>query len=254
MDDSCVIRNLSHFTTIGPEEARILHEFESEPITFKKNAKIWREGHLPSNIYTLHSGWAYTYQVMNNGKIRVLDIFLPGDIMGIRDVTLPHHATTCAMLSPGDVCPLPAWRLTEIFHEHPNLAMSIHASSARQQAVITDRLFNILSNDAKSRVAHFILEIYHRLKRVNTDLKDGFTLPLLQKHISLVLGLTNVHISRVLKEMEENNILKKTRNEIEILDLQMLYNMSNFNTKKFSDEINPHLTHYISKTDHRDTL
>ncbi|TDX26988.1 CRP-like cAMP-binding protein [Modicisalibacter xianhensis] len=254
MEDSCVIRNLSHFTTIGPEEARILHELELEPIKYKKDDKIWREGHQPDNIYTLHSGWAYTYQVMSNGKIRVLDIFLPGDIMGIRDATLPHHATSCAMLSSGDVCPLPAWRLTEIFHEYPNLAMSIHASSARQQAIITDRLFNVLSNDAKCRVAHFILEIYYRLKRVNTDLQEGFTLPLLQKHISLVLGLTHVHISRVLKEMEENNILKKARNQIEIMDIKKLYNMSNFDPERYTDAINSHLTHYISKTDHRDTL
>lgn len=159
--------------------------------------------------------------------------------MGICDATLPHHYTTAAMLTDGVICPFPTSRLKDIFENHPNLAMGIHASAARQQAVITDRLINVLSNDARCRIAHFILEIYYRIKRVHGDLGSGFTLPLLQKHISLALGLTHVHVSRVLKELHVDNVIKKTRSEIEILDLTCLHQISNFNAEKFGDKMNP---------------
>lgn len=189
----------------------------------------------------MRSGWAYSYHCLGENTLRVLDIFLPGDLMGIRDATLPHHYTTAAMLTDGVICPFPTSRIRDIFENHSNLAMGIHASAARQQAVITDRLINVLSNDARCRIAHFILEIYYRLKRVQAELGTGFTLPLLQKHISLALGLTHVHVSRIIKELHEENVIRKTRQDIEILDLARLQQISNFNSEKFGDALNPQL-------------
>ncbi|SFH27435.1 Crp/Fnr family transcriptional regulator [Modicisalibacter xianhensis] len=237
--ESCVTQNLSHHMTIGEREAQILSELEQDPQEVKKGHELWTVGMRPEQLYTLRSGWAYSYHCLGENTIRVLDIFIPGDLMGIRDATLPHHYTTAVMLTDGIICPFPTGRIKDIFEAHPNLAMGIHASAARQQAVITDRLINVLSNDARCRIAHFILEIYYRIKRVHGDLGSGFTLPLLQKHISLALGLTHVHVSRILKELHEDNVIKKTRTEIEILDLTCLHQISNFDTEKFGDGMNP---------------
>lgn len=237
--ESCVTQNLSHHMTIGEHEARLLAELEHDPLNVKKGYPLWQDGQRPDQLYTLRSGWAYSFHCLGNDTIRVLDIFLPGDLMGIRDATLPHHYTTAAMLTDGVICPFPTSRIKGIFENHPNLAMGIHASAARQQGVITDRLINVLSNDARCRIAHFILEIYYRLRRVHDDLGTGFTLPLLQKHISLVLGLTHVHVSRILKELHEEKVIRKTRRDIEILDLECLHQLSNFDVEKFGDQINP---------------
>ena len=235
----CVTQNLSHHLKIGEREAQLLAELEQDPIEVKKGTVLWEAGRQPDEIYTLHSGWAYSYHGGEDSTMRVLDIFLPGDLMGIRDATLFQHYTAASMLTDGVVCPFSISRIKEIFNEYPDLAMAIHASAARQQAVITDRLINVLSNDARCRIAHFILEIYYRLKRIHGDLGNGFTLPLLQKHMSLILGLTHVHVSRILKEMEEEKIIRKTRKDIEILNLERLHHISHFNAEKFGDGINP---------------
>lgn len=177
-----------------------------------------------------------------SGEGQVLDIFLPGDLMGIRELTFPAHSTDVVMLTSGVVCPFPAARLLDIFQHSPSLTLAIHAAAARQQVIISKRLVNILRHDARARIAHFVLELYYRLKRVDDSVHRDFAVPLLQSDFGKLLGMTKVHVSRTLGEMETQGLLRKTRKEIQILDFERLLEISAFDPMKLTDQLNPALT------------
>lgn len=212
----------------GSLQADLLDAIEAPAISVKKKHLLWQAGSEPSMLYMLQSGWAYTYQTRDGQPANVLDVFIPGDLMGIRDASLPRHTTTAAMLTEGTVSVLTKHQLQRLFEHSPALAMEIHTHAIRQQEVLTNRLVNVLGNDARCRIAHFIVEIYYRLKAVYRQIGRDFPFPLLQKHISLALGLTHVHVSRLLKELEGQGIIRKTRSHLEVLDMERLAEMANF--------------------------
>lgn len=212
----------------GSLQADLLEAIEAPAITVKKKHLLWQAGSEPSMLYMLQSGWAYTYQARDGKPANVIDVFIPGDLMGIRDASLPRHTTTAAMLTDGTVSALTKHQLQRLFERSPALAMEIHSHAVRQQEVLTNRLVSVLGNDARCRIAHFIVEIYSRLKEVYRHVGTDFTFPLLQKHISLALGLTHVHVSRLLKELEEQGIIRKTRRYLEVLDMERLAEMARY--------------------------
>ncbi|MDW5376595.1 Crp/Fnr family transcriptional regulator [Halomonas sp. HP20-15] len=235
----CVSDNLSHYMPLTADDHRLLEELEQNPRTATKDEVLWQSDDVPATLYTLRSGWAYSLHSAGSGNEQILDVFLPGDLLGIRELTFPAYATSLVMLTDGVVCPFPAERLLNIFESSPTLTLAIHASAARQQAIITERLVNILRHDARSRIAHFMLELYYRLKRIDATFTHDFTLPLSQRDMSRLLGMTTVHISRTLTELEREGLLRKTRRNVQILDLDGLARVVSFDPFKITDKLNP---------------
>ena len=57
--------------------------------------------------------------------------------------------------------------------------------------------------------------------------------------MSRLLGMTTVHISRTLTELEREGLLRKTRKEVQILDLDGLTKIVSFDPFKITDKLNP---------------
>ncbi|MEC9483870.1 MAG: Crp/Fnr family transcriptional regulator [Halomonas sp.] len=216
-------------------QTALLDALDTPTIKVKKRHRLWNAGTSPSVLYMLQSGWAYTYQSSHGKALNVIDVFLPGDLAGVRDASLRRHSTDAAMLTDGVISVLDKAQLYDLFERAPSLARHLFIYAAHQQASLANRLTNVMGNDARCRIAHFILDIFYRLKKVQRGLGHRFPFPLLQKHISLALGLTHVHVSRLLKELEEQGVIRKTRQELEILDLKRLVEMANYPKEALSD-------------------
>ncbi|WP_136068362.1 Crp/Fnr family transcriptional regulator [Modicisalibacter radicis] len=238
----CVSDNLMHFLALSDNDKHLLAELEQSTQRVAQGQMLWRATEQPRTLYTLRCGWAYSMHQSESGEAQVLDVFLPGDLLGIRELTFPAHSTDVVMLTSGVVCPFPTERLLDIFQQSPSLTLAIHAAAARQQAIISERLVNILRHDARARIAHFVLELFFRLKRVDDSVSRDFSVPLLQRDFSKLLGMTTVHVSRTLREMEAQGLLRKTRQAIQIQDLDRLLEISAFDPMKLTDQLNPSLT------------
>ncbi|WP_136066380.1 Crp/Fnr family transcriptional regulator [Modicisalibacter radicis] len=238
-EEGCIKRNLRQHIELGEDDLQLLEELEQAPREVARRSQLWKAGDVPEVLYTLKRGWAYSFHCSKGGGRQVLEIFLPGDLVGIREVTFNAHYTGVEMLTDGIVCPFPAQGLREACQRSSTLGLAMHASASHQQAVITERLVNVLSHDAKSRIAHFALEIYYRLERIHATDGSSFTLPLTQRLFSLMLGLTEVHVSRTLTDLAEDGLIHKRRNAIRILDFERLSALAGFVPEHCSEAINP---------------
>ena len=95
----------------------------------------------------------------------------------------------------------------------------------RQQRA--DRLLAAISYlDAPGRVAMMVLDFYTRLKRRKLITGSTYNLPLTQAQIGHYLGLTVVHINRVLRSLREAGIVNLEKHCVTILDLQRLTDLA----------------------------
>jgi CRP-like cAMP-binding protein len=83
------------------------------------------------------------------------------------------------------------------------LATAILWAASRDEAMVVEHLVGIGRRDADARMAHFLLELGSRLALVGMGSKEGYDCPLTQYHLADALGLSAVHVNRVLRQLRE---------------------------------------------------
>ncbi|WP_136068614.1 Crp/Fnr family transcriptional regulator [Modicisalibacter radicis] len=237
-NESCILANLNQFFPLGENEQQLLKELEKTPHRVTEKQVLWAAGDKVDQLYTLKSGWAYTCRDNLDGARQVVDIVLPGDVLGLRELTFATHLSQAQMITEGVICPFPNHKIIDIIEASTPLTVALLASLSRQESILTERMLMSIHRSARSRIAHFIVETYTRLNRVRSIDFDSFYLPISQKVLGEILGLTSVHISRSLTSMERERVLIKHRDHIQVLDREKLYEEADFDGSYISDNMN----------------
>ena len=115
--------------------------------------------------------------------------------------------------------------LTELMADRPTALFVAWLLGERQRR--TDRLLAGISGlDARGRVAMMVLDFYTRLRRRKLITGSTFSLPLTQVQIGAYLGLTVVHVNRVLRSLRDERIVNLERHCVTILDLDRLTSLA----------------------------
>ena len=78
-------------------------------------------------------------------------------------------------------------------------------------------------------MAHFLLELWARLKLVGMGDMAGYECPLTQYHLADALGLSAVHVNRVLRQLRGSGLIRLKSKNLVILDVERLKALSGFN-------------------------
>jgi CRP-like cAMP-binding protein len=173
-------------------------------------------------IFHIRAGWVCQFHNLASGRRAIIDIFLPGDVIGL-DAALqvrPLQATFALTSVTASVL-----RGQNALHDLmccQFTALYITWVLAQRQQRADQFLTSISSLGARGRVATMLLDVYTRLRR--RRLITGFTynLPLTQVQIGNYLGLTTVHINRVLRSLREEGVALVEKHCVSILDLARL--------------------------------
>ena len=138
-------------------------------------------------------------------------VFLPGDLMGIKSMLLQRQPDTIECLTDARVRTIDYQRLLD-------LTAQDHATSVRvmfQLAEDERRLHNWVTalgrGMADERIATLLLDLHGRLHRAGLANGGGFYMPMTQQEIADHLGLTLVHVNRVLRRLREAGIVTVQR-------------------------------------------
>lgn len=221
---SCIVHQFQHFARLTSYEQELLSHLEQDPQSYEADQEISAAGCDANQFFTLRSGWAYSIRTLSDGQQQILDIFLPGQILGLREISFSRNLSEIRSLTDVVVCPFPRQRLTEIFNEAPRLTDLFFMVMAREQSTLIERVINIGRRNAAERLAHFLVEIHTRLAIRSL----AFTLPMNQILIADALSLSSVHVSRTFKQLRELGFVENQNGDIEILNLDGLIDFSGF--------------------------
>lgn len=229
-EKSCLVNHFSQFQILSGSDIQLLETLEQDPVSFRKNAIVWREHDEQTCFYTIKSGWAYCYHNLEDGSRQVLDIFVPGNVIGLRDCAFQHRLATLATLTDAELCPFPQERLGLVFAESPRLANLFFVMSAADQAILLQRMISLGRRNALKRIAHFLVEICERLKLTACAPAQGDSihLPFSQALIGDALGLSAVHVNRTCKVLKDRGLIGRRHHEIDVLDLDCMKELAEF--------------------------
>jgi CRP-like cAMP-binding protein len=222
----CPWRQVPFFLDHTPAELDFLVGFKTAHGHAAPNTELLREGEPGPRLFTLFSGWAFRSKLLPDGSRQLLDILLPGDLIGLE--TVLYGATHHSVISLTDLtyCVLDGARMNELFLKQPSLALKVTSLVAQQLRQLELRTTSIGRCDANGSLAVLLLDLHTRLTRRNLVGENGFGLPLTQQQMADALGLTIVHVNRVIRRMHKAGIMTIQNRHATIHDLSRLIELA----------------------------
>ena len=118
----------------------------------------------------------------------------------------------------------------DAFSSAPRLAAAVLWAASRDEAMVVEHLVNLGRRSADMRMAHFLLELATRLNLVGVGDRTGFVCPLTQYHVADALGLTAVHVNRVLRQLREQGLVTFQKGRVTFHDFNALVTLAGFDT------------------------
>lgn len=237
MDSSCIVKHFQHYAPLSVAEQELLDSLEKSPKEYSKNTLLWSQGDASEAFYSVKKGWAYSFRDMEDGTRQVLDVYVPGDIIGLRDFGFQKRVSGLKLLTNSVLCAFPKPRLTEVFAESLLLCNIFFMIASRDQAILIERLVNLGRRSAREKLAHFLVEMARRLEKTNIRVANHLHLPLTQTLLADALGLSVVHVNRTFHELKEEKLVDAPNSGIMLLDIEGLKKVARFDPSYLEEDL-----------------
>jgi CRP-like cAMP-binding protein len=238
---SPLIRKLSAFVALSDAELAVLARLHRRSRTFVVGRDMVHQGQANQAAYILSSGWVCSYKLQPGGTRQIVDFQIPGDFLGLRSVLLRTSDHSFEPIVDIEAAEVLTRDLLNAFAETPRLATAILWAASRDEAMVVEHLVGVGRREADARMAHFLLELGSRLSLVGLGSKEGYDCPLTQYHLADVLGLSAVHVNRVLRQLREAGLLTFREGRVTFHDLKRLVGLAGFDSA-YLDHTGPLLT------------
>lgn len=202
-----LIRKLGAFVALSDTELSLLASLHKRRRVFVAGRDLLHQGQSGQAAYVLASGWACSYKLLADGQRQIVDFQIPGDFLGLRSVLLNVSDHSIEPVTDIEVTEIHASDLLAAFARTPRLATAVLWAASRDEAMVVEHLVGVGRRDAPERMAHFLLELGARLTLVGLGTKEGYACPLTQYLLADSLGLSAVHVNRVLRQLREAGML-----------------------------------------------
>lgn len=220
---------LSRYCTLKAESLEQLLDIKLESVDLKKNQKLHSLYQERPAMFVVKKGWvSLCYSVKNRGK-DICNVYMPGDIVGIRESFFDNHDMTLLALQDCQLDRVSTDMLHDLFEKYADIKRAVVSYIMVNDNITIERLRSCTHHKAEERVAHFLLEVYARYNFKDMINSNVFLLPIKQEVVGELLGITSVHVSRCMTALEQKKMIRKTRSSINLLQPDLLAEYTGFN-------------------------
>src|SRR5580700_1117774 len=111
-------RKLAQLVSLSQDEMVILAELQSSTRTVQRHRDIIMEGRIYGSILIIMEGNAIRYRILHDGRRQIVNIALPGDIVGILGAFIESSLYSTKALTETVVSTIPFTRINGLFETH----------------------------------------------------------------------------------------------------------------------------------------
>jgi CRP-like cAMP-binding protein len=214
--------------SISAEEEAAIRAVIRETREIPSDRTFIRAGDELNFSTLLLDGLMCRYKDLRNGERQITEINVAGDFADMHSYTLKRLDHNLMTLSPCRVAILQHDDARQLFLDHPRLHDVYWFGTNLDAAIHREWALSLGRRDAKSRTANLFCELRVRLAIVARADERCYDLPLTQTDLAECLGLTSVHVNRVLKELREGGLVEFRGGRVTIMDLAGLERAAEF--------------------------
>jgi len=214
--------------TLNDDDLAAVHAL---PMTLKDapaRTTLAREGTTSAHCCVLLDGFACRSKTTESGRRQILSVHIPGEILDLEALHLPmmdHDVTTLSRCRVGFIS---HEALLAVTRARPMIAEALWRYTASDAAMFREWIVNIGPRPALNRLAHLLVEIGARLEKAGLADGASFELPMTQLDLADALGLTPVHVNRVVQELRRSQLLELRKYTVSLPDVTRLKEVAAF--------------------------
>lgn len=226
-DDPFGIR-LRRLTHIDEEELCDLKRLCRDARQIRAKTELVRERGQPARLHVVLEGWACRFKLLPDGRRQITSLLLPGEICDLDTLYVTTSDYTVCALTACTVATIDRSTLRDLATSQPAIGEALGVLMALDNAMLTERSACLGRRSARERVAHLLCELLVRLMLVGHGRGNGFTLLITQEEIGDTLGLTAVHVNRVLQGLKNDGLIEQRGHNIVISEWGLLRRIAGF--------------------------
>jgi CRP-like cAMP-binding protein len=195
---------------------------------FDENADLVRQGDRPMECGLLVEGFACRYKLVGDGQRQILSFHISGDIPDLQSLHLPVMDHSLMALTPTTMAFIPHTAVDQVVRAYPEVAAAFWRDTLIDAAVFREWLTGVGRRTAHQRIAHLLCEVFVRMRSLGLVDGESFELPVTQAEVGDALGLSNVHVNRVLQELRHSGLVSWKGRYVAIGDWERLKTVGDF--------------------------
>jgi CRP/FNR family transcriptional regulator, anaerobic regulatory protein len=231
----CPLRLKPLFRPFTEAELNFVVELKTDHIVVAPRVDIIQEDEVGGPAYTLFEGWAIRYHRLPEGARQILDIVLPGDIIGLASAVLGTIRHSVQALTPATLCVLSGRTMTDLFTQHPGFALNMMQTRVEEEQRADVRLSLLGRRNAEQRIGYLMLDTFDRLRqRGMVDGGSTCPFPLQRRDIADAAGMSRVHVARTLERLREQRLATIQDGVLVLLDRARLAALASYQPLRIS--------------------
>ncbi len=209
-----LFESVSHHATAG-------HSWQQFAVA-RAGKQIVTRHQASDPILVLCTGWAFRYFQLADGSRQILKFLLPGDILSPAAIFSNSFAFSVKALTEVQVSGFTCSAFRERWTTDTGIQSAVARSLGNEARDAAELLAVLGQRTAEERIAYLFLHLIQRISARTVVRDQRYPVPLRQQHIADAVGLTPVHVSRVLSLFRDRRILTLSDGVLQVADLQQL--------------------------------
>lgn len=226
---TALVARLSWSMPLSDAARRAIEELPVKRQELAPNTDFIHPGDHSTNCCLVLSGWLGRFTMLPRGERQFLALHIAGDIPDLQTLHLPvvHHGI-CAF-TPTTVALIPHEAIHDLMVHHPDAATALWREVLVTASITNEWLIGLGRRSGPKRLAHLLCELYVRQKAAGLVKEEGrCALPLTQTVLADALGLTAVHVNRILQEIRAEQVIQLMKRTLIIRDWRRLKLLAEF--------------------------
>ena len=236
-----LILRLRHGPDLDAGDRALLGDFSKFNRNLEPQQDIVRAGDVAAGVHLILEGFAFRYKLIDDGQRQIIGLLLPGDFCDLQSVVLGPSDHYIAALTACTVADIPQERIDSLVFRDSRLARALWWATLVDESILREWLASMGQRSADKRIAHLFCELLLRQQLVGAAGEHDCPLPLTQPMLADILGITTIHVSRILRDLRLAGLIQLKDRRLNIPDVGRLRTFCDFD---------PSYLHLIRTPDH----
>ena len=171
------VTRLAQHVTLDPVDLKGLEAIIDGELLIQRRGELIVDGDEYRKLCFVRDGYAVRYKLLRNGKRQILNVVLPGDIVGIPGSFFERAAYSVSAITDltMNVCTLDAY--VQLCYRRPQFGLALTWIAVQEATTYAEHIIDVGRRTPIERLSHFLLELHARLRDVGLAETASFTLP-----------------------------------------------------------------------------
>jgi CRP-like cAMP-binding protein len=226
-----MVQRLGRRSPLAPADREALLGLPHNVRKLPAGTHIVRDGDAPDYCTLLLGGFAYRYKLTGDGGRQILSFHCASEFLDLQNSFLGVADHSVQMLTEGDLALVPVGLLHDLALTRPAVGRALWIDTLIDASIFREWVVNVGRRDSRARVAHLLCEFSLRLEAAGLASNHRYELPMTQEQLADAVGLTSVHVNRVLKQLGAEGLISRDRRSIVIVDWKRMREAGDFNER-----------------------